>query len=76
MKPDDPELMVAKTLINKDIAESLHTNAVYAKTDIMRAIMLAAANRLGGGTETQYVDRPPPYNPPLKAYADAGEVNA
>jgi hypothetical protein len=75
MDADDPELMIAKSLTDKEIGVLLQYNAVHARTDIMCAIMIEAANRLGGGTETQYVDRPPPLKPPLKAFVTQSSEN-
>ena len=59
----------AKSLSNREIADSLDYNAPYAKTDMARAIMEEAARRLRDGGETQYVMPAPPNNPPLKAEA-------
>ena len=72
MDPDDPELMLAKSLTNKEIAESLAQNAEHAKTDIMEAIIIVAAEQLrGGDTEAQTAVLPPPIRFPLRAVAVA-----
>jgi hypothetical protein len=59
----------AKSLSNREIADSLDYNAPYAKNDMARAIMQEAAGRLRDGGEAQYVLPTPPHNPPLKAEA-------
>jgi hypothetical protein len=59
----------ARSLNNREIADSLDCNAPYAKTDMARAIMEEAARRLRDAGETQYVLPTPPHNPPLKAEA-------
>jgi hypothetical protein len=57
----------ARSLNNREIADSLDYNSAYAKTDMARAIMEEASRRLRDGGETQYVLPVPPHNPPLKA---------
>ena len=59
----------AKSLNDREIADSLDYNAPYARTDMARAIMEEAASRLRDGGETQYVLPTPPGNPPLKTEA-------
>jgi hypothetical protein len=59
----------ARTLTNREIAESLNYNAAHANTDTVRVIMQEAARRLRDDRDPQFVDLPPRDNPPLKAYA-------
>jgi hypothetical protein len=59
----------ARTLTNREIAESLDYNAAHADSDMVRSIMQEAARRLRDDRDPQFVEPPPPDNPPLKAYA-------
>jgi hypothetical protein len=59
----------ARTLTDKEIAESLDYNAACAKTDMVRAIMIEAARRLRDDRDPQFVVPNPPVTPTLKAYA-------
>lgn len=66
----------ARTLSNKELANSLDYNAPYAKSDIMRTVMEEAAKRLRGDQEPfpHYATPPTRNNPPLNAYATPDEV--
>ncbi|HTI81931.1 MAG TPA: hypothetical protein VL614_15885 [Acetobacteraceae bacterium] len=66
----------ARTLTNKELADSLDYNAPYAKSDIMRSVMEEAAKRLRGDQESllHYATPPPRNNPPLNAYATPDEA--
>jgi len=61
----------ARTLTNKELADSLDYNAPYAKSDIMRAAMEEAAKRLRGDQEPvpHYATPPTRNNPSLNACA-------
>jgi hypothetical protein len=61
----------AQTLTNRELADSLDYNSVYAKSDMAKAVMIEAARRLRNSGETQFVESPPPANPPLRAEATA-----
>ncbi len=66
----------ARTLTNKELADSLDYNAPYAKSDMMHAAMIEAAKRLRGDQEPfpHYATPPTRNNPPLNAYATPDEV--
>ena len=51
------------------IGNSLDYNSSYAKSDMMKSVMIEAARRLRDAPETQYVEPTGPDNPPLKAEA-------
>lgn len=65
----------ARTLTNKELADSLDYNAPYAKSDMMCAAMQEAAKRLRGDQEPfpHYATPPTRNNPPLNAYATPDE---
>jgi hypothetical protein len=67
MRQDFPAY--ARTLTNRELADSLDYNSSYAKSDMMKSVMIEAARRLRDGPETQYVEPTGPDNPPLKAEA-------
>ncbi len=67
MRQDFPAY--ARTLTNRELANSLDYNSSYAKSDMMKSVMIEAARRLRDGAETQYVEPNGPDNPPLKAEA-------
>ena len=67
MRQDFPAY--ARTLTNRELADSLDYNSSYAKSDMMKAVMIEAARRLRDGPETQYVEPTGRDNPPLKAEA-------
>lgn len=66
----------ARTLTNKELADSLDYNAPYARSDIMRAAMKEAAMRLRGDQEPlpHYAMPPTRNNPSLKAYVTPDEA--
>jgi hypothetical protein len=58
-----------RTKTNAELATALEYIGSMMKGGISDAIMKEAAKRLREQHEPQFVERPPPYNPPLKAEA-------